>query len=110
MRRRDGPVCCGLRARSLACALALAFAAPAGAVETAIIVSPPTGTAAEMAYGIDVDGTTVALGAPGENDIAGAAYVVDCATLPCSAPLRIAPTELVAGDAFGTAASLSVHT
>jgi FG-GAP repeat protein len=110
MRRRGDPVCFRLRAKSLACAVALAFAAPAGAVESTIIVSQATGTAAEMAYGVDVDGTTVALGAPGENEVAGAAYLVDCATLPCSAPLRIAPADLVADDAFGAATSLSAGT
>ena len=110
MKRRGGPDCIRLRVRELACALALALAAPAGAVETAIIVSPAASTGAEMAFGIGVDGTTIGIGAPGENDVAGAAYVVDCATLPCGAPLRIAPAELLAADAFGTALSLSADT
>ena len=52
----------------------------------------------------------LALGAPGESDGAGAAYVIDCATLPCGTPLRIAPAELVAGDAFGTALGVSGDT
>src|SRR5262249_49943734 len=72
--------------------------------------SPDASTGAEMAYGLGLDGTTVAIGAPGESDTAGAAYVVDCATLPCGTPLRIAPADLVAGDAFGTALSLSGNT
>jgi hypothetical protein len=110
MKRSGGRNSHRLRARDLACALALAFAAPAGAVESAIILSPAASTGAEMAFGVGVDGTTVALGAPGENDVAGAAYVVDCSTLPCGAPLRIAPAELVAGDAFGTALGLSANT
>jgi len=110
MKRRGGPGCVRPRVRELACALALAFAAPAGAVETAIIVSPAASTGAEMAFGVGLDGTTIAIGAPGENDVAGAAYIVDCATLPCGAPLRIAPAELVANDAFGTALSLSANT
>lgn len=110
MKSRGGPNSLRLRARSLACAMALAFAAPAGAVESAIVVSPVASTGAEMAYGVGVDGTTLAVGAPGENDVAGAAYVVDCATLPCGTPLRIAPAELVAGDAFGTALSISGNT
>ena len=110
MKRRGGPAGIRLRARELACALALAFAAPAGAVESAIIVSPLASTGAEMAFGVGVDGTTIALGAPGENDAAGATYVVDCATLPCGEPLRIAPAELLAGDTFGTAVSLSAST
>jgi hypothetical protein len=110
MKGRGAPVLVRLRARSLACALALAFAAPVGAVESAIIVSPAASAAAEMAYGIGVDGTTVAIGAPGENDVAGAAYIVDCSMLPCGAPLRIAPTELVADDAFGTALGISGNT
>jgi FG-GAP repeat protein len=108
MKRRGGPVGVRLRAGSLACALA--FAVPAGAVESAILVSPAASTSAEMAYGVGLDGTTIALGAPGENDVAGAVYVVDCATLPCGAPLRIAPADLVAGAAFGTALSISANT
>jgi len=110
MKGRGGPVFVRLRAQRLACALALAFAAPAGAVESAIIVSPAASAAAEMAYGIGVDGTTVAIGAPGENDVTGAAYIADCSTLPCGTPLRIAPAELVAGDAFGTALGISGNT
>ncbi|HVT32201.1 MAG TPA: hypothetical protein VHE32_06125 [Rhodanobacteraceae bacterium] len=65
---------------------------------------------AEMAYAIDVDGTVIAIGAPGENAIAGAIYLTDCATLPCVPPLRIAPDDLAAGDAFGTAVRLSGDT
>jgi hypothetical protein len=110
MEGRGAPVFVRVRARSLACALALAFAAPAGAVESAIIVSPAASATAEMAYGIGVDGTTVLIGAPGENGVAGAAYIVDCSTLPCGTPLRIAPAELVAADAFGTALGISGNT
>ncbi|HEX5122866.1 MAG TPA: FG-GAP repeat protein [Rhodanobacteraceae bacterium] len=110
MKERVRPDRLRLRATALAGALALAFALPAGAVESAIIVSPTASTGAEMAYGVGVDGTTLAVGAPGENDVAGAAYVVDCSALPCGAPLRIAPAELVAGDAFGTALGISGNT
>lgn len=110
MKGRGGPVSARLRARSLACAIALALATPAGAVESAIIVSPAPSAASELAYGIGVDGTTVAIGAPGENETTGAAYVVDCAALPCGAPFRIAPAELVANDAFGTALGISGNT
>jgi hypothetical protein len=110
MRSRGSHASLRLRATGLACAIALAFASPASAVESEIIVSPAASAGAEMAYAVDLGGTTLALGAPGENAIAGAAYVVDCATLPCGAPLRIAPAELVAGAAFGTALSLSAST
>ena len=110
MKRRGCPACIRLRATALASALALACAAPASAVETAILVSPAPSTSAEMSFGVGVDGTTIAIGAPGENDVAGAAYVVDCATLPCGTPLRIAPDELVPADAFGTALGLSSNT
>jgi len=111
MKERGGHESVRLRATGLASAIAfaiaLAFAAPAGAVESAIILSPAPSVGAEMAYAVDVGATTLTLGAPGENDIAGAAYVVDCATLPCGVPLRIAPAQLAAGDAFGTALSIS---
>jgi hypothetical protein len=110
--RPCGPDRLRLRAKCLASgiALVLAFAAPASAVESAVIVSPLASSGAEVAYGVGLDATTLALGAPGENDAAGAAYVVDCATLPCATPLRIAPAELVAGDAFGTALGVSGNT
>lgn len=110
MKSRGSPDGFRLRATALACALALACATPAGAVESAIVVSPVASTGADMGYGVGIDGTTLALGAPGENDAAGAAYVVDCSALPCGVPLRIAPAELVAGDAFGTALGVSGST
>jgi FG-GAP repeat len=85
-------------------------AGPALAVESSVLVSPSAMPGAEMAYAVSVDGTGVAIGTPGEDDIAGAAYSVDCTTLPCSTPLRVAPVDIVAGDAFGTATSLSADT
>ena len=95
-----------------ACALAIAaaLATPAGAVETAILLSPTPSTTAEMAYAVGVDGTRVALGAPGEAEVAGALYVSDCATSPCTLPLRIAPADLAAGNAFGTAVGIDGDT
>ena len=96
--------------RACALAIAAAFAAPAGAVETAILLSPTPSATAEMAYAVGIDGTRVALGAPGETEVAGALYVSDCATLPCTMPLRIAPADLAAGDAFGTAVGIDGDT
>ena len=96
--------------RSCALAIAAALATPAGAVETAILLSPTPSTTAEMAYAVGVDGTRVALGAPGEAEVAGALYVSDCATSPCTLPLRIAPADLAAGNAFGTAVSIDGDT
>jgi hypothetical protein len=93
-----------LIAASMACAL------PSTAIETATLLSPAPSAAAEMAYAIDVDGTLIAIGAPGENANAGAIYLTDCATLPCTPPLRITPDDLAAGDAFGTAVRLSGNT
>jgi FG-GAP repeat protein len=97
-------------ARIVALSFALAAVAPAGAVESAVVVSPDPSLAAELAFAVGLDGTTLAVGAPGENEVAGAAYVVDCAALPCGSPLRIAPAELVAGDAFGSAVGVSGST
>ncbi|MET0229984.1 MAG: hypothetical protein ABW186_03535 [Rhodanobacteraceae bacterium] len=100
-----------LRARR-ACALAIAaaLATPAGAVETAILLSPTPSATAEMAYAVGVDGTRVALGAPGEAEVAGALYLSDCATSPCTLPLRIAPVDLAAHHAFGTAVGIDGDT
>jgi hypothetical protein len=100
------------RAIACACALAIAVAtaAPAAAVETSILLSPTPSATAEMAYAVGVDGTRVVLGAPGENDNAGALYVTECATLPCAMPLRIAPANLAAGDTFGTAIAVEGDT
>lgn len=94
----------------LVVAIIAAIAGPAAAVETSVLVSPAATTGAEMAYAVGLDGTELAIGAPGENAITGAVYAVDCATLPCAAPLRIAPADIVVGDAFGTAVDVSGDT
>jgi hypothetical protein len=94
----------------LRCALlaaGIAVAGSAGAVESSILMSPSPGAGAEMSYAVGVDGTEVAIGAPGENSNTGALYTIDCTTLPCGTPLRIAPNDIVAGDAFGTGIGLS---
>jgi hypothetical protein len=83
---------------------------PAGAVESAVLQSPAPAAGAEVAYSSSVDGTQIAIGAPGEDAMAGAIYAVDCATLPCTTPLRIAPSDVVAGDLFGSAVDVSGDT
>jgi len=98
---------CRICVRHALLAGALALAMPAGAVETSILLSPAPADGAEMAYAVSVDGTRVALGAPGEDAAAGAIYVVDCVALPCAVPLRIAPQDLVAGNAFGAAVDMN---
>jgi hypothetical protein len=89
---------------------AIAFACPAGAVETSILMSPAPAAGAEVGYAVALDGTQIAIGAAGENGNTGALYAVDCATLPCSAPLRIAPVDIVANDEFGAAVGVSGDT
>ncbi len=89
---------------------AIAASTSAAAVETSILTSPTPAAGAEMAYAVGVDGTELAIGAPGENAMAGAVYTVDCSTLPCAAPLRIAPADLVAGVAFGSSVGMSGNT
>jgi len=89
---------------------ALVVSSAADAVETSILTSPTPAAGAEMAYAVGVDGTELAMGAPGENAIAGAVYTVDCSTLPCAAPLRIAPADIVAGAAFGSSVDMSGNT
>lgn len=89
---------------------AIAASGSAAAVETSILTSPTPTVGAEMAYAVGVDGTEIAMGAPGENAIAGAVYTADCSTLPCAAPLRIAPADIVAGAAFGSAIDVSGNT
>jgi len=89
---------------------AIAFACPAGAVETSILLSPTPAANAEMGYAVALDGTQIAIGAAGENANAGAMYTVDCSTWPCGAPLRIAPADIVANDEFGAAVSASGDT
>ena len=98
----------GVRCAALVVALALAL--PAAAVETSILWSPTSGHGAELAYALDVEGTELAIGAPGENASTGAVYVADCATLPCSAPQRIVPGDIASGDAFGSAVGVSGDT
>lgn len=89
---------------------AIAASGSAAAVETSILTSPTPTAGAEMAYAVGVDGTELAIGAPGEDAIAGAVYTVDCSTLPCAPPLRIAPADIVAGAAFGSSVDVSGNT
>jgi hypothetical protein len=89
---------------------AIVAACPAGAMETSILISPAPAPGAETGYTVALDGTDIAIGAPGENAVTGAIYAVNCATLPCTAPLRIAPVDIVAGDTFGAAVSVSGDT
>jgi hypothetical protein len=91
-------------------AVSLACAVPASAMETATLIDPAPSAAAEMAFAVDIDGTAIAIGAPGEDAVAGAIYLTGCAVLPCAPLLRIAPDDLAAGDAFGTAVRLSGDT
>lgn len=72
-----------------------------------MLTAPTPGLGAEAGFAVAVDGTTIVLGAPGENANTGAIYVIDCATLPCAAPLRVAPADVAAGDEFGSAVSIS---
>jgi hypothetical protein len=74
------------------------------------MTSPTPIAAADVAYAVGLDGTEIAMGAPGENATAGAVYAVDCAATPCTAPVRIAPSDLLAGDGFGTAVGVSGNT
>jgi len=96
--------------RLLVLAMSIVAASSASGTETAILVSPTASINAELAYGADVSGTDVVIGAPGETSTAGAVYTFDCATLPCGAPARFAPVDLAANDAFGTAVSISGDT
>jgi len=98
------------RRRTVGLALALACAAPAFAVETSILTSPAPSAGAELAFAVGLDGTVTVLGAPGEDSNTGAIYAVDCSALPCTAPLRIAPNDIVAEDAFGSAVAIAGDT
>ena len=96
--------------RASALAAAIACATPAIAVETSILTSPVPASGAELAFAVGLDGTVMVLGAPGEDSNTGAIYAVDCATLPCTAPLRIAPSDIAAGDTFGHSVAVSGDT
>jgi hypothetical protein len=109
-RREASPVRGRIGMRRAMLVAAIAAACPAGAMETSILLSPTPSPGAEMGYTVALDGTDIAIGAPGENAVTGAIYTVDCATLPCAAPLRIAPVDIVADDTFGAAVSVSGDT
>jgi hypothetical protein len=100
----------GPRLRATLLAAAIAASGSLGATETSILVSPNVAPGAEMAYAVGVEGTWVVMGAPGENAVTGAVYAIDCSTLPCAEPLRIAPGDLLPDHAFGTAISISGDT
>jgi hypothetical protein len=109
MRREVGPA--GIRRAAVCFAIACALdVSSARAFESTILVSPTPAVGAEMAYAVALDGTSLVVGAPGENALAGAIYAVECAASPCSSPLRIAPVDLAAGDTFGTAVAISGDT
>jgi hypothetical protein len=82
----------------------------ATAAETAALANPAGIPGDELSYTLDVDGTRIATGSPGEASATGATYVFDCASLPCAAPVRVAPNDLAAGDRFGAALALSGDT
>lgn len=90
--------------------LAGVMSLPAGAAETSVLVNSAASPADELAYALALDGTRVATGSPGEGDNIGAAYVFECAALPCAEPVRVAPNDLVAGNQFGAVVSLSGDT
>jgi hypothetical protein len=87
----------------------VACAEQAAAAETAMLANPAAVKGDELSYALDVDGTRIASGSPGEASAAGAAYVFDCATPGC-AGARVVTNGLVAGDRFGAAVALSGDT
>lgn len=98
-------------ARYLATAcIGAAIATAAGAAETALLSNPAAMLGDELAYTIDLDGTRIVTGSPGEATATGAAYVFECDSRPCAAPIRIAAADLAAGDRFGAAVALSGDT
>jgi hypothetical protein len=85
-------------------------ASTAHANEAALLGHPAQSFADEFGLIVDVQGTRVAVGAPGEDAKMGAAYVFDCTTLPCGSAVRVVPGNLDTSDQFGRAIAMSGNT
>ena len=70
----------------------------------------PTENAAELAYAVALDGQRIAAGAPGADSRRGQVYTYDCIGLGCSTAAALVPGDLVTGDRFGEAVSMSAAT
>lgn len=99
-----------LRTLIVLAAGAVAATGSVGAAETAVLANPSSVRGDELSYTLDVDGTRIATGSPGEASATGAAYVFDCAPRPCAAAVRVAAPDLAGGDRFGAAVALSGDT
>jgi hypothetical protein len=113
--RRDRTGTAGSRLRAAMRHVAVCCAGIAGpllacAAETSVLSNPAAQPGDELSYAIAFAGTRVVAASPGEASAAGAAYVFDCASLPCAGPVRVAPDDLAAGDHFGAAVALSGDT
>ncbi len=64
----------------------------------------------ELGLAVTSAGTLVAAAAPGDTGERGAVYVFDCALTGCPQEIRLAPGDLLAGDAFGSALAQSANT
>jgi len=74
------------------------------------LLQAPTESASELGYAVALDGQRIVTGAPGAQALAGRVYTYDCVGQNCSAPTALAPGDLVAGDRFGAAVSVSAAT
>ena len=74
------------------------------------LLQAPTESASELGYAVALDGQRIVTGAPGAQALAGRVYTYDCVGQNCSAPTALAPGDLVAGERFGAAVSVSAAT
>ncbi len=103
--RRDLPATCPREAL-----LALLLVLPCAAALAAELPGLPADVAAEVGIDVAIDGMRAVVGAPGEGEGSGAAYVSDCASLPCAAAQRVVPAGLEPRDLFGAAVAVSGDT
>lgn len=97
-----------LRPCALPAVLALGLHASAAQAQTPLLA--PTGLGTELAYSVTLDGPRLAAGAPGAALLAGQVFTYECNGQNCAAASLLAPVDLVAGDLFGAAVSLSANT
>ncbi len=82
----------------------------AHAAESGLLRAATARTTDEFGFASAADGALLAVTAPGDTDTSGAVHVFDCASLPCSAPVRLTAPEPDEGSRFGYSVDVSGNT
>ena len=75
--------------------------------EKAKLVASDADIRDQFGYSVSIDGTTVVVGAPDDNDRMGSAYLFDCSNYPCVEVSKLVASSPDAKDLFGHTVSVS---